>query len=264
MFAQLKKVFKSNIWQKLLIVGLLVMGWEVLAKSGHFNALLLPSFSAVALSFVEQLKAGYLLNIAWFSIVLLLKGLLISLALALALSSLAMLSGLFDNLVNVLNSVLHPLPGIALLPVAMLWFGLTEGSIIFIIVHSVVWPLVISMLIGFRSIPPVNVEAARNFGVKGLGLIWGVMLPASAPYLFSGLKIGWARAWQAAIAGEMVFGAVGTAGGLGWHIFKTRYDFDIVGTFAALLTIMIVGIIIEEIIFKKVEKATIEKWGMSN
>ena len=264
MWGKMKHCLKSDNWQKLFIVGLLIVGWEVLAKSGYFNALLLPGFSAVAVSFAEQLADGYLLKTALFSVLLLLKGLLISLVLALALSSLAMLSGLFDNLVSVLNAALHPLPGIALLPVAMLWFGLTEGSIIFIIVHSVVWPLVVNMLTGFRSIPPVNVEAAKNFGLKRLGLIWGVMLPGSAPYLFGGLKIGWARAWQAAIAGEMVFGAVGTAGGLGWHIFKTRYDFDIVGTFAALLTIMIVGIIIEEIIFKKVEKATIGKWGMSN
>lgn len=257
------KIVKNNFVQKSLIVLLLVLSWELLARSGLFNPLLLPGFTTVGATFIEQLQNGYLYATTLFSIMLILKGLLVSLMMALLLSSLAMMFNFVENLVNVLNSVLHPLPGIALLPIAMLWFGLSEASIIFIIVHSVVWPLIINFLTGFRSIPPTIVEAGRNIGLNRVGLIWGVMLPAAAPYLISGLKIGWARAWQAAIAGEMVFGAVGTIGGLGWYIFKTRYDFDIAGTFAALLTIMIVGILVEEVLFKSIENATIKKWGIS-
>lgn len=260
---RINKILHNNFFQKSLIVIMLILVWEMSARLGWVNQLLLPGFTTVGETFADQLRNGNLYVMTMFSLLMIVKGMLISLIMALILSSLAMMFHVAENLVNVLNSIFHPLPGIALLPIAMLWFGLSEASIIFIIVHSVVWPLVINFLSGFRSIPTTIMEAGRNIGLKRVGLIWGVMLPAAAPYLISGIKIGWARAWQAAIAGEMVFGAVGTIGGLGWYIFKTRYDFNIAGTFAALLTIMVVGILIEEVLFKSLEKATVKKWGMS-
>ena len=96
-------------------------------------------------------------------------------------------------------------------------------------------------------------------------MLWGIMLPSSLPYILSGINIGWARAWRSVIAAEMVFGAAaGSAGGLGWHIYISRYLFDIAGTFAALLAIVMVGILVEEFIFKSVKRMTVEKWGMTS
>lgn len=254
-------IYKTIIQKSFILLSLMFL-WELIARSGIFNELLFPRFSTIALSFFQQVQNGYLIEITLVSLSLIFKGLLISLIIALLLSFLAMMGNFFHNLVEVLNSIFHPLPGIALLPVAMLWFGLSEASIIFIIAHSVIWPMVISFLTGLKSIPRINIEVGQNIGLKGPALIWGVMLPAASPYILSGIKIGWARAWRSAIAAEMVFGAVGTAGGLGWHIFKTRYDFDIVGTFAALLTIMVVGIVVEELFFNSIENRTIKRWNM--
>lgn len=251
--------------QKVLFVLLLMAAWELVARLGYFNPAVFPSVTSIGHAFVEGIANGLLIAKTAYSLYLILKGLVIALLLAVILSSLATMSALAENLVEVLNSMLHPLPGIALLPVAILWFGIGEASIIFIVIHSVLWPMVVSLGIGFRSVLPIYLDVGKNIGLKSWGLLGGVMLPASLPFFLSGVKIAWARSWRSVIAAEMVFGAAsGTAGGLGWHIYMTRYLFDISGTFAALLAIIIVGISIEELVFKNIEKLTVVRWGMSN
>lgn len=257
------KWLHSGWFQKTMAVLLLALAWEAAARSGAFSPLVFPAFTSILSEFWIEIKDGSLLQVTAYSLSLVIKGLLISFVIALILSSSALLSRTASNLVMVLNALFHPLPGIALLPVAMLWFGLSEASILFIVAHSVIWPMVVNFLTGFKSIPRINMDVGRNIGLKGPALMWGVILPSASPYLLSGIKIGWARAWRAAIAGEMVFGAVGAMGGLGWQIFKTRYDFNITGTFAALLVIMLIGILVEELLFNGIEHRTVRKWGMS-
>lgn len=255
---------RYTLYQKFLFVIFLMLLWETIARLEFFNPAVFPSVSSIIKVFIKGITSGVLIDKTAYSLFLILKGLLLSLVAAVLLSSLAMMSNFVENIVDVLNSMLHPLPGIALLPVAILWFGIGEGSIIFIIIHSVLWPMVVNLRTGFRTIPPIYLDVGRNIGLKGFHLLWGVLLPASLPYLLSGIKIAWARAWRAVIAAEMVFGAAsGTAGGLGWHIYMTRYLFDIAGTFAALLAIIIVGIVVEELVFKNIEKFTVTKWGMT-
>jgi len=255
----------GGFYQKLLFVVLLMLIWEAVARLGIFNPAVFPSVTAIFTAFGKGITSGLLIEKTGYSLYLILKGLLIALLLAVILSSLAIMSRPAENLVDVLNSILHPLPGIALLPVAILWFGIGQGSILFIIIHSVLWPMVVNLRIGFRSIRPIYLDVGKNIGLHGFHLLWGVMLPASLPFFLSGIKIAWARAWRSVIAAEMVFGAAsGTAGGLGWHIYMTRYMFDIAGTFAALLAIVFVGIVVEELVFKNIETATLVKWGMSS
>lgn len=259
------KVWNKPLLQKFLFLILLGLGWEAVARAGIFSPAVFPSMLSIFRSFATGITDGILISRTVFSLALILKGLLLSMLLALILSALAMISSLMENLVDVLNSVLHPLPGLALLPVAILWFGIGEISILLIIIHSVLWPMVINFLTGFRAIPTVHMELGRTFGLKRWHLLLGIMLPSSLPYILSGIKIGWARAWRSAIAVEMVFGAAaGTIGGLGWHIYMTRYMFDISGTFAALLAIIMVGILVEEMIFRMIENATVRRWGMVN
>lgn len=261
---EIKRIVNNNLVQKLLFLILLMLLWELVAKANIFPATLFPAFSTILLTFINGLIEGTLLSKVLYSLNLIIKGLFLSFLIAIILSFLAIISVPAKNMVEVLNSVLHPLPGIALLPIAILWFGISEASILFIILHSVIWPLVVNFITGFKSIPRIHIELGYNFGLKGLSMLWHIMLPSSLPFLISGFKIGWARAWRAVIAAEMVFGAAaGTAGGLGWHIYMTRYYFDIAGTFAALLAIIIVGIIVEELIFNLIEKHTVKKWGMS-
>ena len=133
---------------------------------------------------------------------------------------------------------------------------------VFIIVHSVIWPVSRSIIDGFRSTPEVYIEHGQNMGLSMIRLIMDIYLPASLPSILSGLKVGWARAWRALISAEMIFGVSGAVGGLGWFIYVKRYQMDTAGTFAALVVIMIIGILIEHLLFNSLEKHTIRKWGM--
>ena len=94
-------------------------------------------------------------------------------------------------------------------------------------------------------------------------MIFYIMVPAAFPYLLTGFKIGWSRAWRAIIAAEMVFGTAGVSGGLGWYIYKERYLMDISGVFAALVVIGIIGILVEDLLFGFIERKTVKRWGMT-
>ena len=182
---------------------------------------------------------------------------------AVILSSLSILFKSFRGLVDTLVSIAHPLPGIALLPLIILWFGAGEISIIFIIVHSVVWPLVLNLLSGFKAIPKIYKQVGNNYGLNSFKIIRYIMIPASLPYFLTGMRISWARAWRALISAEMIFGAAGGKGGLGWFIFKNRVFMDTNGIFAGLIVIVVIGMLVEDLIFNKLEKVTIKKWGMT-
>lgn len=159
-------------------------------------------------------------------------------------------------------SICDLLPGVALLPLAILWFGIGEGTIIFIVVHSILWPMSRSIMDGFKSISSIYIESGRNIGLKGLSLVMGVYLPAAFTSVLSGMRVGWARAWRGLLSVEMIFGTTGSGAGIGWYIFMKRTNFDIAGVFATLIVIIIIGIIIEYGVFRIIERNTVKKWGM--
>ncbi len=238
--------------------------WELLARSGRFSPLVFPPLAAVFKALFHALASGELLQETGFSILLILEGLLVGAVLALLLGMASSLSPLLRSFTEALAALAHPLPGIALLPVIILWLGTGRASILFIIIHSVLWPMLLNVMTGFRAVPKVLAETGRNFGVRGARLFLEVYVPASLPYLLAGLRIAWARAWRALISAEMIFGAVGGKGGLGWYIFKQRVFMDTAGMFSALIVIILIGILVEEVIFERVEAATIRKWGMTD
>ena len=129
--------------------------------------------------------------------------------------------------------------------------------------HSLLWPMILNILAGFRSIPKIYKEVGDNFGLGSLQNVCYIMIPASLPYLLAGIKIGWARAWRALISAEMLFGAAGGKGGLGWYIFQKRVFMDTVGIYGGLIVIILIGIFVEDLIFNKIENMTVKKWGMT-
>ncbi len=252
------KIFIKIFWSIVLIII-----WQIIYATGKLSELIFPSGGAILNALFKSLVSGELIYQIIYSLELILKGLSIGLILAVILSSMAILFKPFSGLVETLVSIAHPLPGIALLPLIILWFGAGEISIIFIIIHSVVWPLVLNLLAGFKSIPKIYKQVGNNYGLDSFMIIIYIMLPASLPYFLTGMKISWARAWRALISAEMIFGAAGGKGGLGWFIFKNRVFMDTAGIFAGLIVIVVIGMIVEDLIFDKLEKVTIKKWGMT-
>ncbi|KUO76990.1 MAG: ABC transporter permease [Clostridia bacterium BRH_c25] len=249
--------------RKILWIVLLLAAWQGIAVSGRFSPLIFPSLGMISQSLVNSLLNGELVRETVFSIVLILEGLIIGMLLAAVMSIASITSKWLRDLIETVTALAHPLPGIALLPIIILWLGTGRSSVVFIIVHSVVWPLLLNITAGFKATPRIYRDTAQNFGVRGIDMFKDVYVPASLPFLISGLKIAWARSWRALISAEMIFGAVGGKGGLGWYIFKQRVFMDTAGMFSALFIIILIGIIVEEIVFEKFEAATIRKWGMA-
>lgn len=252
------KKYKDQI----LFILLFFVAWEILFSLNIFPDLLFPSLSAIYKSLINGFVKDSLAEMILYSLSLLVKGLFIGILLSFVLSSLSIINTTFKNIYNLLISVFDLIPGVALIPLAILWFGIGEGPIIFIVIHSIVWPMSRNIIDGFQSVPKIYIESGMNLGLSRWELIKDIYIPAAFSSLLSGMKIGWARAWRGLISAEMIFGTTSSGAGLGWFIFMKRTNVDIAGVFAALIVIIIIGIIVEYGFFHTLEKHTIKKWGV--
>jgi NitT/TauT family transport system permease protein len=179
------------------------------------------------------------------------------------LTALATQTRLGADLLETLTAMFNPLPSIAQLPLALLWFGLGEGAIIFELIHAVLWAVALNTFSGFRSISPTLKMVGQNYGLAHGAYVLRILIPGAFPSILTGLKVGWAFAWRTLIAAELVFGAQGGGGGLGWFIFERKNQLLIADVFAGLLTVILFGLLVENVIFRAIEKRTVERWGMS-
>ena len=249
--------------RKLVILVSLALVWQLYAV--HLdNPLLFPSFAATAEALWEALATGGLLARAALSLRLLLMGYGIGLVLALLLSALAVGSRLGSDFLETLTAMFNPLPAIALLPLALLWFGLGDGSTIFVLIHAVLWPVALNTYAGFRAVSETLRMVGRNYGLAGAGYVLKILVPAAFPSILAGLKIGWAFAWRTLIAAELVFGVSSGRGGLGWFIFERKNDLDIPAVFAGLVAVILIGLAVENGLFRNLEAATVRRWGMQH
>ena len=147
-------------------------------------------------------------------------------------TTLAVSTRVGTDFLSTLTAMFNPLPAIALLPLALLWFGLGAMSMVFVIVHSVLWAVALNTHSGFLSVSPTLRMAGQNCGLSGLSYVTRLLVPAAFPSILTGLKIGWAFAWRTLIAAELVFGASSRSGGLGWFIFENRNQLETASVFA--------------------------------
>jgi NitT/TauT family transport system permease protein len=254
------RLWEAGWFRKLVLLGLLAALWEVVAR-WQANPLLLPTFVETARALVAGIGDG-LLGKAWTSLAVLLKGYAIGAVLALVLTSLAVSFRLGRDFLGLLTAMLNPLPAIALLPVAMLWFGLGEASLLFVLVHAVLWPLALNALQGFTSVPETLRLVGRNYALQGPRYVLTILIPAALPAILAGLEIGWAFAWRTLIAAELVFGVSSGQGGLGWFIFEARNQLLTDQVFAGLAAVVLIGLVVENLVFRTIERRTVRRWGM--
>ena len=247
--------------RKLALLVVLALIWEAYARWLN-NPLVLPTCGATLQAFADKLVSGELLLKAGVSLKVLLQGYAIGLALALALSVLAMTTRLGQDLLELLTAMLNPLPAIALLPLALVWLGLGNPSIVFVLVHSVMWPVALNTHAGFQAVSPTLRMVGRNVGLTGPAYVLRILVPAAFPSILAGLKVGWAFAWRTLIAAELVFGTTSGSGGLGWFIYENKNVLDIPAVFAGLFAVIVIGLLVEGLIFRNLERATVRKWGM--
>lgn len=248
----------------------IVLGlWEFVARAellGANSVLIFPTLEAIGEAFVHNFTQGYAGNSLWLyignSMILLLEGLLLGILFAFILSGLSVISKTFYDIYNLLVSVFDLLPGVALLPVVIVIFGVKPGVIVFLVIHAVIWPMSRSILDGIKAVPKIYIEAGMNIGLKRASLLFGVYLPASISYIVSGLKVGWARAWRGLISAEMIFG-VASCPGIGLFINQMRTNMKNAEMYATLIVIVIIGVIVQYGILEPIEKNTVKKWGMT-
>ncbi|MGL5437559.1 MAG: ABC transporter permease [Lachnospiraceae bacterium] len=254
----MKKIWKERLgW---IILFLLL--WEGSVKLFHVSPLLFPPVEEVVRTFYEGVVHGDLIGQSLYSVGMIGMALVISVVLAVMLALLATHSRGLASLVDTLTALAHPLPGLALLPLIIMWFGTGSGAVTAIVVHSALWPVLVNLLSGFKSMPPVYEDIGRSLAMTPAAITLEIRLRASLAYLISGMKIGWARGWRAFISAEMVFGAAGSRGGIGWYILTQRTFMNTAGLFAGIILVIIIGMLVEDVLFASIEKHTLEKWGM--
>jgi len=249
--------------RKTLIVAALVAIWQAYAVWTD-NPLAFPTFTATIAAFRDGLVDGALVTQTLYSLRLLLQGYVAGIALAVLLSVLAVRTRLGGDLLDTLTAMLSPLPAIALLPLALLWFGIGRASLVFVLIHSVMWPVSLNMHSGFRGVSPTLRMVGANYGLTGLSHVRLILLPAAFPSILAGLKIGWAFAWRTLIAAELVFGVSSGSGGLGWFIYANKNTLEIPSVFAGLLMVILIGLVVENLIFRTIEHRTVRRWGMQS
>ena len=150
----------------------------------------------------------------------------------------------------------YPIPGIAWIPLAILWFGLGDAAVVFVVFATVFFPLLFSAEAGARQISPTVLDAGRCFGARGVTLFFRVVLPATVPYIITGLRISLGGAWRMIVAGEML----ASQDGIGYLLMESRFQFRAVDLMTAMILVAIVGYATEKLIVGTIEKRTIEKW----
>jgi NitT/TauT family transport system permease protein len=244
----------------LLLIGAI---WEIYGRALD-NDLLFPTLLQTLHSLYEAVVSGVLPQRAGNSLGVLLQGYVLGTAGALLLAALAATTRIGADLLDMLTAVFNPLPAIALLPLALMWFGLGNSSLVFVLVHSVMWPMALNTHSGFRSVSPTLRMVGHNVGLRGVRYTAAILIPAAFPSILAGLKIGWAFAWRTLIAAELVFGVSSGSGGLGWFIYERKNQLDIGAVFAGLLTVILIGLVVEGILFRWVENRTVRRWGMQS
>jgi NitT/TauT family transport system permease protein len=243
----------------ILFYSVLIGVWALLAKLRVWPPYVFPNPWGVA----ETLWAGFADHSFWIAIAISMRRMLIgygiSVVLGLALGLGIASNKFLEQTVGGLLVSLQSLPSICWLPIAVLWFGLTEKAIVFVVVMGSLLSVTISMETGRKQLPKIYSMAGRNLGARGLRLFLHVTLPASLPYIVTGLKQGWAFAWRSLISGEMIFVSLG----LGQLLMMGRDLNDMSQVVAVMILIIGLGYLVDGVVFKSLERRLQQRWGLA-
>jgi len=249
-------------WKGILdiVIGLaiFVAAWQLVFWAGFYPPYLLPSPGIVLNRFLEMGESGQLGSSLAVTLGRLLAGFSIAVCLGIGVG-LAMVSfGRFGRAMNSFSVGLQSFPSIAWVPFAILLVGLNDFGIVFVMVISSVFSMMVSTYAGIRNIPPIYLKAAKNMGATGVSLFTAVMLPASLPSLVTGLRQVWSFAWHALIGAEILMATVGLGALLEFGAEFVRMDQII----ASMITIFVIGLVTDRLIFSRLEEKVRAKRGL--
>jgi NitT/TauT family transport system permease protein len=238
----------------------LALIWELAVRSGRWSAVLLPSPIDVALYLWTSLFDETLIEAVWVTFRRLIIGYVIGLAIGLPLGLLTSASRFLEDTVGALALGVQTLPSVCWVPLALVWFGQTESAMLFVVIMGTVWSVIIATDHGARNIPPIYARAARTMGSKGFHKWTRVILPASLPFLVSGMKQGWAFAWRSLMAAE-IYVTILTGFGLGHLLHYGRELNAMDQVIGIMIVIVVIGLLADRILFSPWENFLHTRWG---
>jgi NitT/TauT family transport system permease protein len=240
----------------LLVVALL---YEAVARSGYFPPVLLPTLPAVARALVIVLLDGSMLRHAAYTLYRVLSGFGLAVAIGLPLGILMARSRAVEHFVLPLASALMPIPSLAWVPVFILWFGLGDTVSILIVFYAATFPMLLNTWSGVRAVNPLWLRAAGAMGANETALFWKVIIPGASPFIITGMRQAFLRAWIAVVGAEAI---AASDWGLGWVIFDAKEFLNADLMLASLIVIGAIGFIFERFVFGSLERSTVLRWGM--
>jgi len=242
-----------------LTLALLAAAYELFARSGAFPPALLPTLPAVARALWTGMADGTLPAHAASTLYRVLVGMGLAVAAGVPLG---ILMGRFrpvEGFVLPLASALMPIPSLAWVPVFILWFGLGNATAIGIVFYAALFPVLLNAWSGVRAVNPLWLRAGGAMGADEAALFWKVIVPGASPFIITGLRQAFLRAWIAVVGAEML---AASDWGLGWVIFDAKEFLRADVMLASLAVIGLIGFLFERLVFGMLERATVQRWGM--
>ena len=239
---------------------LLAVAWHMAVRAGFWSPVLLPAPESVASYLWSSILDGTLEQATLVTIRRLLVGYCIGLLVGLPLGLLTARFKICEDTIGVVALGLQTLPSVCWVPLTLLWFGQTENAMLFVVVMGSLWSVVIATDNGVRHVPPIYARAARTMGSKRFHIWYAVILPASLPFLVSGMKQGWAFAWRSLMAAE-IYVTILTGFGLGQLLHFGRELNAMDQVIGIMLVIVVIGLLVDKILFSPWETFLHRRWG---
>jgi NitT/TauT family transport system permease protein len=250
---------KRFIHASLFFLTLLLI-WQLCVSAGVWPSVLIPSPLDVVHYLIASIQDGTLLSASFVTLRRLFQGYLAGLLIGLPLGLLNARFELCEDTIGIMALGLQTLPSVCWAPLAILWFGQTESAMFFIVIMGSVWSIALATDSGVRNVPPLYIRAARTMGSKGFHTWIKVIVPASLPYIISGMKQGWAFAWRSLMAAE-IYITILTGFGLGNLLHYGRELHAMEAVIGVMFVIILVGLLVDKLIFSPLERFMHEKWG---
>ena len=248
-----------TIWRN--VFPFLVLGavWEAVARAGVFPARLFPSIEAIAAAFWRLTRDGILPHHALDTLVRLGAGFALAAVAGVAIGIAMGRSRRAEDLLLPLVSIGAPIPGLAYAPLFLLWFGLGNKTAVLLVGFVSAFPVIFNTWTGVKAVKDIWVRSAQAMGADDPRLFRHVILPGALPYILTGLRLGLAQAWRILVGVEML---AAVPWGLGWMIFGAREFLNMDVMLAGVAVIAIIGLALEKLVFQRLERFTVVRWGM--
>ena len=238
---------------------LLATGWQLLVAYGSFPAKLVPDLRVVAEALLRLTENGVLIAAVGATLFRLAMGFLLAALFGVVIGVLMGRHQWIEETLLPLVSFLYPIPGIAYAPLFVLWFGLGDTPAILLVAVASTFVVIINSWKGVAAVKPIWIKSAESMGAQGLNMFWKVIVPGALPYILTGLRLGLATAWRILVAVEML---MSVKRGLGWLIFGSQEFLNTDIMLATIAVIGLIGLVLEKLVFEKIERVTVVRWGM--